>query len=139
MNVYLQSISTLDKLNDMVCFVSVHCTAYNGQRDQRKIYHFLAFLTLYLSLSMSFYLCFFLRLSLWLSLTTAQSLFLSPSLVMTSIAQLIEASYRGRYPVQASAMFLNELSISLSFFWFTLAVSVYAYLSFLTMQILGIS
>ena len=38
-------------------------------------------------------------------------------LVMTSIAQLIKASEyscTGRYPVQALAMFLNELSISLS-------------------------
>ena len=36
---------------------------------------------------------------------------------MTSIAQLIKTSdyaCTGRYPVQASAMFLNELSISLS-------------------------
>ena len=41
----------------------------------------------------------------------------SLSLVMTSIAQLIKASEyvcTGRYPVQASAVFLNELIISLS-------------------------
>ena len=40
-------------------------------------------------------------------------------LVMTSIAQLIKASEyvcTGRYPVQASAVFLNELIISLSFY-----------------------
>ena len=38
-------------------------------------------------------------------------------LVMTSIAQLIKTSEyvcTGRYPVQASAVFLNELIISLS-------------------------
>ena len=44
-------------------------------------------------------------------------------LVMTSIAQLIKTSEyvcTGRYPVQASAVFLNELIISLSLVAFNL-------------------
>ena len=55
--------------------------------------------------------------SISLSVSVCLSISLS-LLVMTSLAQLIKASEyacTGRYPVQASAMFLNELIISLSF------------------------
>ena len=50
-------------------------------------------------------------------LSLSFSPFLSLSLSLTSIAQLIKASdyaCTGRYPVQTSAIFLNEFSISLS-------------------------
>ena len=76
----------------------------------------------YLSMSLSLYISVLLSLFL-ICLSVPVFLFLGLyvcyfSLVMTSIVQLIKASEyacnTGRYPVQASDMFLNDLSISLS-------------------------